>query len=241
MTKNTPNTTTTKTFLTAPPFQTFAKPPRILIIGAGSRGTSYAHFIRTCSNASIVSICEPDSHKNCAFGSKYIWGASNVPAFGQSFTSWEEWVSYEKERRESAKTGKGLTGASGFKPVIVGAVFVCVLDELHEKVVRGIVEGLGGGISICVEKPLSVSLTSCISMYNALENAKRDGDGEEEKKESVFGICHVLRYSPHNMLLRQLVLEDEVVGEVMSVEHVEPVGWWHFSHSYVRSVRLGCF
>jgi predicted dehydrogenase len=60
-------------------------------------------------------------------------------------------------------------------------------------------------------------------------------EGEVEKmKETVFGICHVLRYSPHNMMLRHLVLNEEVIGDVLSIEHVEPVGWWHFSHSYVR-------
>ena len=58
----------------------------------------------------------------------------------------------------------------------------------------------------------------------------------EKGKGAVFGICHVLRYSPHNMLLRELLLEKEVVGDVLSIEHVEPVGWWHFSHSYVRYV-----
>jgi len=50
----------------------------------------------------------------------------------------------------------------------------------------------------------------------------------------VFAICHVLRYSPYNMALRKLVLEKEIIGDVLSVEHVEPVGNWHFSHSYVR-------
>lgn len=36
------------------------------------------------------------------------------------------------------------------------------------------------------------------------------------------------------MLLRKLLLEDAIIGELLSVEHTEPVGWWHFSHSYVR-------
>jgi hypothetical protein len=40
------------------------------------------------------------------------------------------------------------------------------------------------------------------------------------------------------MLLRKLLVEEEVVGEVLSIEHVEPVGWWHFSHSYVRWVAF---
>lgn len=136
---------------------------------------------------------------------------------------------YERERQESEKTGTGLTGIGGFKAVKVDAVFVCVLDEMHEEVVRGI---SGLGVSVCVEKPLSTSLESCVRMFRAL---KFGGEQEEgERKEKVFGICHVLRYSPHNMMLRHLVLDEGVIGDVLSLEHVEPVGWWHFSHSYVR-------
>ena len=78
-----------------------------------------------------------------------------------------------------------------------------------------------------------------MNIYKALkgQGGKGEADGEKkEAKEPIFGICHVLRYSPHNMLLRHLVLEKEVIGDVLSIEHVEPVGWWHFSHSYVRYV-----
>lgn len=112
----------------------------------------------------------------------------------------------------------------------VDAVFVCVLDEMHEEVVCG-VAGLGG-VHICCEKPLATRLQSCVNIYKALQGAEQSGDGvvHGEKKDTVFGICHVLRYSPHNMMLRDLVLEKEVIGDVLSIEHVEPVGWWHFSH-----------
>ncbi len=44
----------------------------------------------------------------------------------------------------------------------------------------------------------------------------------------------MLRYSPHNVTLRRLLLEDRVIGDLLSVDHTEPVGWWHFTHSYVR-------
>jgi predicted dehydrogenase len=71
-------------------------------------------------------------------------------------------------------------------------------------------------------------------MYKALNDAKKESVADGRKKDPIFGICHVLRYSPHNMLLRHLVREKEVVGDILSIEHCEPVGWWHFSHSYVR-------
>lgn len=246
------NTTDSTAFLKAPEKQHFTSPPRILIIGAGSRGTSYAASALSCSNATIAAVCEPNTYKRNEFGRKFIWG-DGVPPFGTAFPDWKDWVKYEKERQESAKTGKGLTGEAGFKPVIVDAVFVCVLDEMHEEVLCGIA---GLGVHVCCEKPLSTGLKSCINIYRALKdagmengctNGGADGTTNDvaKRKETVFGICHVLRYSPHNMLLRNLVLDQGVIGDVLSIEHVEPVGWWHFSHSYVRyvspaSTHLGC-
>jgi predicted dehydrogenase len=234
MTKNTTANATTapsqstmsdsEAFLQAPPKQKFTTPPRILIIGAGSRGTAYAEAALSLSNAVIACICEPNEYKRNLFGSRFIWSATGVPQFGQSFPDWRDWVKYEKERQESLKTGTGLTGIGGFAPIIVDAVFVCVLDEMHEEVVCGIA---GLGVSVCVEKPFGTRAESCGRMYKALKHGTKD-----KEKETVFGICHVLRYSPHNM--RHLVLDKEVIGDVLSMEHVEPVGWWHFSHSYVR-------
>jgi hypothetical protein len=114
------------------------------------------------------------------------------------------------------------------------------LDEMHEEVVCGIA---GLGVHVLCEKPLGTRLESCVKMYRALsvpvEDGCADGDvdgGGKKRKETIFGICHVLRYSPHNMMLRHLVVDQGVIGDVLSIEHVEPVGWWHFSHSYVRYV-----
>jgi predicted dehydrogenase len=191
------------------PRQEFRKPPRILIIGAGSRGTAYTEAALSCSNAVIAAICEPISHKRFSFGKKFIWG-DNAPQHHQEFADWKDWVAFELERRKEG-SGKG-----------VDAVFVCVLDELHEEVVTGIAPL---GVHICCEKPLSTSLEACVRIWKALKESSR-----KNERETIFGICHVLRYSPHNMLLKRLV-DEGVVGDVLSLEHVEPVGWWHFSVS----------
>ncbi|KAL8899031.1 MAG: hypothetical protein Q9192_001777 [Flavoplaca navasiana] len=42
---------------------------------------------------------------------------------------------------------------------------------------------------------------------------------------------------PHNIFLKKLLVEDCVIDEILSTEHTEPVGWWHFSHSYVRALE----
>lgn len=222
-------------FNNATGFQTFESPPRILIVGAGSRGTAYAEATISSTNAVIAAVCEPVAYKRNELGRKYIWGKHIGPLPGQAFADWREWKDYEVKRRARERDGEEVEHG-------IGAVFVCVLDELHEEVVTGIA---GLGVHICCEKPMSTRLGSCVNIYNAL-NAAGSVDGQYNttangetgagptRKETIFGICHVLRYSPHNMLLRQLVRGEQVIGDVLSIEHVEPIGWWHYSHSYVR-------
>jgi predicted dehydrogenase len=102
-----------------------------------------------------------------------------------------------------------------------------VLDEQHVAVCKALAPF---NLHILCEKPLATTLEDVVGIYKATtEEWEKQGN-----TKTIFGICHVLRYSPHNVLLRKLVREDRAVGEVLSVEHTEPVGWWHFSHSYVR-------
>ncbi|CAO2647940.1 Nn.00g088620.m01.CDS01 [Neocucurbitaria sp. VM-36] len=220
-------------FLKAVEKQTFTKPPRVLVIGAGSRGTAYAKSALSSTNAIVAAVCEPIEYKRNEFGRKFIWGDDGAASYGCAFADWRDWVGYEMARRVKQEQGEGVGNP-------IDAVFVCVLDEMHEEVVCGIAELK---VHVCVEKPLSTKLESCMNIYRALRSVEAEGingytngetNGVVKPKETIFGICHVLRYSPHNMMLRHLVLEKDVIGDVLSIEHVEPVGWWHFSHSYVR-------
>ncbi|MPZ54138.1 MAG: gfo/Idh/MocA family oxidoreductase [Acidimicrobiia bacterium] len=49
----------------------------------------------------------------------------------------------------------------------------------------------------------------------------------------LLSVCLVLRYSPYARRLRR-VIDSGVLGDIVSVDHLEPVGWWHQAHSYVR-------
>lgn len=202
-----------------------ANPPRLAIIGAGSRGQAYAHAVTRATAGIIVAVAEPHAYKRAQLGRRYVWGPDGRdepdPARGEAFASWTDLVAHERDRRLRADAdAPGLDG-----------VFVCVLDEMHRDVVVALA-ALPGGVHIMCEKPLATSLADCVAMYRALR-ANRTGPGPGGEAR-VFSIGHVLRYSPHNMLLRRLLLEDRVVGDVLSVVHTEPVGWWHFTHSYVR-------
>jgi predicted dehydrogenase len=46
-------------------------------------------------------------------------------------------------------------------------------------------------------------------------------------------VCHVLRYSPFFAKIKD-VIESGAIGEIVSVNHEENIGYWHFAHSYVR-------
>lgn len=194
-------------------------PPRVLIIGAGSRGNAYAHAIHTSRTGGIVAaIAEPIDFKRKEFGRKYIW-EHNKPVVGQEFENWEDFLRYENTRRSKAAAGVKVEEG-------IDAAFICTLDEQHAEIITALAPL---NLHILSEKPLATTLDACLDIYSALLPDRLDAE-----PTAIFGIGHVLRYSPHNMLLRQLLLQDKVIGDIMSIEHTEPVGWWHFSHSYVR-------
>lgn len=196
--------------------------PRILIIGAGYRGHAYAEPIHASGEGTIAAVIEASAFKRKSFGEKYIWGAMgrNAPVEGEQFADWEDYIRYELRRRERARDGE-----VGLDPGI-DAAFVCVLDELHAPVVKGLAPL---GLHIMCEKPLATRLDDVIDMYGTILKS-----WSTLQRQSIFAAGYVLRYSPANLLLRRLVRDERVVGDVVSVEHTDTVGWWHFAHSYVR-------
>ena len=196
---------------------------RILIIGAGSRGNAYSRAISESGKGIVAAVADPIKFKRRLLGSKYIWGPDSEPLSDQEFDGWEAFLRWETKRRADAAAGLQV-------PPGIDGIFICVLDEQHASVITALAPL---SIHTLCEKPLATSLQDCMSIYRAMSS--QDGG-----QAAIFGIGHVLRYSPHNMLLRKLVLEDQVIGSVLSMEHTEPVGFWHFSHSYVRCVEESC-
>ncbi|UKZ77594.1 hypothetical protein TrVFT333_005318 [Trichoderma virens FT-333] len=190
-------------------------PPRFIIIGAGARGIGYARGIDIASNGVVAAVADPDKYRRETLGKHHIWG-DNGPSEGQMFLDWREFVEYEQKRRQRVANGESNV------PKGVDGAFVCVQDQMHREVVVGLAPL---GLHIMCEKPLAPSLDDCLDIYKSLKPLMNS---------KIFSIGHVLRYSPHNMMLRKLLVEDKVIGDINSVVHTEPVGWWHFTHSYVR-------
>lgn len=99
------------------------------------------------------------------------------------------------------------------------AVLICLPDRQH---VEPAVAALAAGYHVLLEKPMAPTAAESRVVAAAAQASGR-----------IFGVCHVLRFTPYTALVRRLIAED-AVGRVLSIEHTEPVGWWHHAHSYVR-------
>eukprot|EP01116_Phalansterium_solitarium_P013683 TRINITY_DN31083_c0_g1_i1.p1 TRINITY_DN31083_c0_g1~~TRINITY_DN31083_c0_g1_i1.p1 ORF type:complete len:440 (+),score=128.09 TRINITY_DN31083_c0_g1_i1:87-1406(+) len=99
------------------------------------------------------------------------------------------------------------------------AVVVTTPDALHAEPV---IAFANKGYHILVEKPMAVSEADCIRMTRAA----RDNN-------VILAVGHVMRYTPYTQKIKDIV-QSGVLGTIASVQHLEPVGNWHFAHSYVR-------
>jgi predicted dehydrogenase len=104
-------------------------------------------------------------------------------------------------------------------PRLADAVIVSTQDSEH---VEPAIALARKGYHVLVEKPLAPTSTECTTLVNAVTEAG-----------VLFAVCHVMRYRPYTRLVKQLV-DDGRLGEIMSVQHLEPVGHWHYAHSFVR-------
>lgn len=78
------------------------------------------------------------------------------------------------------------------------------------------------GYHILLEKPMA-------------ETAEKTRDIVEAagKKGIVLMVGHVLRYTPYFQEMKKM-LDLGVIGNVVSIHHIENIQYWHFAHSYVR-------
>ena len=83
-------------------------------------------------------------------------------------------------------------------------------------------EAINQGYDLLLEKPIAPDAEKC----------KLIADAAEKKGVKVV-ICTVLRYSPLFKSIKELI-DNETIGEIISINHEECVGNVHQSHSFVR-------
>lgn len=106
-----------------------------------------------------------------------------------------------------------------------GSVFiaeVCIVATPDREHVEPAVAACALFKALLLEKPMAVTEQDCERIAAACE-----------KHGTISAVCHVLRYNFANSKIREM-LRSAAIGEVLNISHTEPVGYWHFAHSFVR-------
>lgn len=81
------------------------------------------------------------------------------------------------------------------------------------------------GYHVLLEKPMALDHHIVGEIVTAAAGAEKSGGS--------LTVCHVLRYSPFFIKVKEIV-DSGLLGEVKSIFHAENVAWYHYAHSYVR-------
>lgn len=104
-------------------------------------------------------------------------------------------------------------------PKFADAVLICTQDHMHEEPAIAFAKL---GYNIMLEKPMAPTAESCRRIVAAVKEAG-----------VMFAVCHVLRYTKYTTALKNILTSGEI-GEIISIQHLEPVAHWHQAHSFVR-------
>jgi predicted dehydrogenase len=105
------------------------------------------------------------------------------------------------------------------RPKFADTLIISMPDHLHYE---PCMKALELGYDVLLEKPMAQTEQEC-----------RDLLAMTEKTGKIVGISHVLRYAPYFVELRDIV-QSGAIGDVVSVQHLEPISFRHMNHSYVR-------
>lgn len=105
------------------------------------------------------------------------------------------------------------------KEKFADAVLICTPDRLHKDPAVAYAKK---GYHILLEKPMATSPEDCTAIVEACTQSG-----------VILSVGHVLRYDPTIHKIKELI-DEGAIGDVVHIQHFEPVGFYHFAHSFVR-------
>lgn len=105
------------------------------------------------------------------------------------------------------------------KPRLADAAIIATQDNLH---LEPAVELSQKGYHILLEKPMAPNPEDCRQIVTAIK-----------KSGVMFSVCHVLRYTAYTKKIKEIISSGKI-GELVCMQRLEPVGYWHAAHSFVR-------
>ena len=169
------------------------KPVTVMVIGAGSRGRTYARYAEKFPGSmKVVGVADLNPNRRSAMAKKH-----GIP-----------------KENQFAHFNDALSGKK-----IADAVVISTPDNLHYE---PCMKALALGYHVLLEKPVAPTEKEC-----------RDILKQARKYDRIVAVCHVLRYAPYFVALKQ-VLDSGAIGDIVSIQHMEPIQYAHMAHSYVR-------
>ena len=104
-------------------------------------------------------------------------------------------------------------------PRLADVVLICTQDHMH---MEPMMKAMELGYDILVEKPISPTKEELLILKEKCSNY-----------EGMISVCHVLRYSPFFTKIKEII-DGGTIGELINIQHMESIGFWHMAHSFVR-------
>ena len=160
-------------------------------------------------------------------------GSRGRTAYGEELLKLQDEVTVtavadlDDERRRLAGEAHHVPEKNRFKsaedllaqPRLADAALICTQDRQH---VPHAIAALRKGYDLLLEKPISPELSE---LQEIVKVAKEEG------RKVV--VCHVLRYTPFFGTIRKAI-DSGRLGEVVNIQALENVRYWHQAHSFVR-------
>ncbi len=124
------------------------------------------------------------------------------------------------DKHKISKENQFNTWEDVFKrPKFADFIIITTPDDLHYGPAMAALEM---GYHLLLEKPISQTWKECNDILQL-----------QKKKKAIVAVCHVLRYAPYYRKVKE-VLNSGILGQIISMQHFEPIEHQHMSHSFVR-------
>lgn len=108
---------------------------------------------------------------------------------------------------------------AGKKGKLADILLIALPDDLH---FEPAMEAMRQGYDILLEKPMAQTAAECRALLK-----------RQHETGVMVAVGHVLRYSPYFRALKSAI-DSGLVGELVNIQHMEPVLYAHMAHSFVR-------
>lgn len=104
-------------------------------------------------------------------------------------------------------------------PKFADCALICTQDHMHFYPLE---KAVSLSYHILCEKPITPVKAELVKIQNLAK-----------EHDTVISVAHVLRFSPFFREIKRIVDLGQI-GEIVNVQHLESVGYWHMAHSFVR-------